>query len=325
MSDFDENWQIKGSPDPATPAVQPNQVQSEPSVTSPFQPQPAPFVPSPAPAATYPQMPDMQQPYQQAPIMQPQMQQAYPQAQVVQPQMQQPGQPMYQVPAYQQMPGMGYGYPTQPMMYNSAFAQAREAALLEMNTILNHFAPKVDLYQKYENVNRDIQKFSKTSIAPLVWGIIVSIIGIALVVDGIFGVKHEADKVPYYISGGIFIAFAAGLIVMFVLKKINHKKKKEALIEEAGELSNQLNLLYNGCGNCPVGAEYTDPRILYKIQAIIISGRCATIPEALSTLLTLQRNYQRIEQAKTQFAAETAERYEGKPAFFNAIRYFNLM
>jgi hypothetical protein len=324
MSDFDENWQIKGSLDPATPAVQPNQVQSEPVVNSPYQPQPAPFVPSQAQTVPGQQAPVMQQPYQPAPVIQPQMQQGYPQSQVVQPQMQ-PGQPAYQVPAYQQMPGMGYSYPTQPMMYNSAFAQAREAALAEMNVILNHFAPKVDVYQKYENVNKDIQRFSKTSIAPLVWGIIVSLIGIALVVDGIFGVKHEADKVPYYIAGAIFIAFAAGLIVMFVLKKINHKKKKEALIEEAGELSNQLFLLYNGCGNCPVGSEYTDPRILFKLQAIIISGRCATIPEALSTLLTLQRNYQRIEQAKTQFAAETAERYDGKPAFFNAIRYFNLM
>ncbi len=331
MSDFDENWQIKGTPDPATPAVQPNQVQSQPVVSSPYQPQPAPQVPvqpQTAPVQPYQQAPVMQQPvqpsYQQAPVMQPQMQQGYPQAQVVQPQMQ-PGQPIYQAPVYQTMPGAGYAYPTQPMMYNSAFAQAREAALAELNTILNHFAPKVDVYQKYENVNKDIEKYSKTSRAPIVWGIIVALLGIFFLFDGIFGVKHAADKVPYYIIAGIFAAIGAGLIALFFLKMKSHKKKKEDLIVEAGELSNQLQLIYNGCGNCPVAPEYSDPRILFKLQAIIISGRCATVPEALTTLLTLQRNFQRIEQAKAQFAAETSARYDGKPAFFNAIRYFNLM
>ncbi len=363
MSDFDENWQIKGSPDPATPAVQPNQVQSQPVVSSPYQPQPAPVAPAQAPVAPAPQAPvqpqasapvqpyqqapvmqqpvqqtyqqapvmqqPVQQPYQQAPVMQPQMQpqmqQGYPQSQVVQPQMQ-PGQPVYQTPVYQPMPtNAGYAYPTQPMMYNPAFAQAREAALAELNVILNHFAPKVDVYQKYENVNKDIEKFSKTSKAPIVWGIIVALFGIFFLLDGIFGVKHSSDKVPYFIAAGIFAAIGAGLIVLFVLKMKNHKKKKEELIVEAGELSNQLQLLYNGCGNCPVAAEYSDPRILFKLQAIIISGRCATVPEALTTLLTLQRNFQRIEQAKAQFAAETSARYDGKPAFFNAIRYFNLM
>lgn len=351
MSDFDENWQLKGSPDPATPNVQPNQMQPQPAPVQPFQPAPAPMQQAPvmpaqpqaaAPVAPAPVQQPMQ-PVQQVPVQPQPMQPVYAppmqpaavnQVSSMQPQMQQPMQPMQpmQQPVFQpqgypvgQPVAGGYVYPTQPLMYNQGFAQAREQALAELNVILNHFAPKVDVFQRYENVNKDIQKFSQTSKAPIVWGIIIALLGIGLLLDGIFGVKHSADKIPYFIAAGVFALIGAGLIVLFVFKLKKHKQKREELIVEAGELSNQLTLLYNGCGNCPVAPEYTDPRILFKLQAIIISGRCSSIPEALTTLLSIQRNYQRIESAKAQHNADTAARYDGKPAFFNAIRYFNLM
>ena len=90
MSDFDDNWQISGSSDPATPDVQPHQVQPAAQPVQVFQPaQPM------QPAA--PQMP-MQQPMTQ-PVAQPMGQPVYQQP-VVQPMQ---GQPVYQQPAYQQV------------------------------------------------------------------------------------------------------------------------------------------------------------------------------------------------------------------------------
>ena len=342
MSDFDENWQITGSSDPATPDIQPNQTFAKPQASS-YQPpvyqQPA-VQPQAVPvqqasvqqqAPVQPAQPQYSVPVQQpvtAPV-QPQYQQpvAQPQyQQVSQPQYQQPYQQVYQ-PVYQnaaQPVSYGYQAPQQPAL-DPAYAAEREKSLAEMTKMLNHFSPKVDMFQKYENLNSEINKFSKTSVAPLVWGILVGVFALIQLANAIFWVKSSDNKIPYYIIAGVSFLIAAGLIVLFVLKKKSHKAKMEQLITEAGELSDQLNLLYNGYGSSLIAAEYVDPRILFKLQQILLAGRCATIPDALNTLLMFQRNFQKIESEKANASAVTSKRYEGKPAFFNAYKYFNLM
>ena len=329
MSDFDDNWQIKGSSDPATPDIQPNQV---------FQPAQAPSVPTyqPQQAAT-PQAAHAVPTYQlqAAPVAPVQPQQPVQQV----PQYQQPvyqtpvTQPVYQTaPVYQGVQPMpqGYGYAVQqPTIYQqpvdyAAFAAERDKNLAECQKMINHFSPKVDIFQKYEKLNKDIEKFAQTSVSPLVWGILVSLLGIGILVTGIFNVKYDANRIGYYIMSAVVLLFGTGLIAMFVIKKVMRKKKIEKYIVEAGELSTQLTLIYNGYGECPLAPEYVDPRLIFKIQQLILAGRCATISDSLNMLITYQRNFHRIEAAKAQFAATTAERYEGKPAFFNAVSYFNL-
>ena len=120
------------------------------------------------------------------------------------------------------------------------------------------------------------------------------------------------------------ILIGAGLILLFALKKRYNKKKIEELYTQLGELSNQLNLLYNGFSNCILPPEFTDPRILFKLQSLIISGRCVTIGNAINALLSVRNTYMRINQAKSQFQQDTAARFNGTPAFFNAVRYLDL-
>ena len=334
MGDFDENWQIKGSSDPATPSIQPNQYQAQPvqQIQVPVQAQPQ------TPAQTAPVQPAVQTPVQvqtqAAPVApaQPVYQQTY-QTAPVQPVYQAPAaQPAYQsAPAYQaNQPVMpGYAYTAQPVVYQqqadyAAFAAERDRNLAECQKLINHFSPKVDIFQKYELLNHDIEKFSRTSVAPLIWGILTTLFAIAVLLIGIFTVANAGNRVGYYIVSGISFLIGAGLIAMFILKKVSHKKKVLKFIEDAGELSNQLTLLYNCYGECPLAPEYVDPRLIFKLQQLILAGRCATISDALNMLINYQRNYQKIEAAKAQSNATTAARYEGKPAFFNAVSFFNL-
>ena len=326
MSDFDDNWQIKGSSDPATPDIQPNQVtapQPAPAVPT-YQPQKAPAVPTyqpqtaPQPQAapavpTYqPQQPVQQVPYQQVPVQQPVYQTA----------------PVYHAP--QPISQSSYGYAVQqPAIYQqpvdyATFAAERDKNLFELQKMISHFSPKIDVFQKYEKLNSDIVKCSQTSVSPLVWGILVSLFGIGILITGIVNVKYDANRIGYYIMAIIVLLFGAGLGAMYVIKKVTRKKKIEKYIVEAGELSTQLTLIYNGYGECPLAPEYVDPRLLFKLQQLIVAGRCATISDSLNMLITYQRNFHKIEAAKAQFSATTAERYEGKPAFFNAVSYFNL-
>lgn len=321
MSDFDENWQLKGTPDPATPDVQPNQIRMQQA----------------APAAQPAAQPAVQQPYAQ-PVqpmsqpVQPVSQQPY--AQPVTPVMQQPvAQPIQQPvqQAYQQVYG-GYAYPGQPVGYQQAGMQLdyaamtakRDESLAECQRLLNHFSPKIDVFQKYENCWANIEKFTKTSVAPLIWGILVALFGIISIVTTILETKSKHNLVPYLIVGGVIVLIGAGLIVLFVMKKKSHAAKKQKNIEEAIDLSNQLTLLYNGYGNCILPPEYIDPRIVYKLQAIIMSGSALTIPDALNLILMYQRVYSKIESEKARALQVSSEWFDGKPAFFNAVKYLNL-
>lgn len=319
MSDFDSDWKISGTPDPATPDPQPSQVQAQP-VQVPVQPQPAPQVPvQPAQpyqqnGYAYPAQPQAQQPVYQQPVYQ---------------------QPAYQQPAYHQQrvyPGAqaapAYGYPAQQAPYQqvdyAAFNAQREQSLNECQKMINHFSPKVDLFQKYENCNRDITRYSRSPKNLLIWGIVLGSLGIVNLVIELIRTKSPANKIIVGIFFGAVILAGAAMILAFFLQKKSRSKKLETLIAQAGEMSTELTLLYNRYGNCTLASEYVDPRILFKIQSLILTGRCATINDALNLLLTYQRNYATIQAAKSKHIEETEKRYEGKAAYFNAVRYFNL-
>ena len=340
MSDFDDNWQLTGSSDPATPDIQPHQLENPAQPQQVFQ-QPVQPVQPQAPQP-FQQQPVYQQPVQNVqttPVYQQPAQPAQPQAPqpYAQPVYQQPSyqQPVYQQPVYQQgaypQPGAypqqgmpGIGYPVQPVTYQNAdYAAEREKNLNECARMINHFSPKVDLYQDYEKCKTDIVKYSKTSVAPLVWGIIMGVFGLLLVFTA-FTANYKDNIIGYAIAAGVTLLFSAGLIVLFVLKKKHCKKKTEELYSKLEELSNELNLLYNGFSNCVLPPEFTDPRILFKIQSLIVSGRCATIESALNALMSLQNAYFRINAARSQFLQDTSARFNGKPAFFNAVRYLNI-
>lgn len=309
MSDFNDNWQLTGSSDPATPDIQPHQIEQQPAAQPVFQ---QPAVPQAVqPVFQQPVIPQSAQPVYQQP--------AVPQsAQPVAP------QPMYQQPQYGQPVMQGYGYPPQAVAYqNINYAEEREKNLNEITRMINHFSPKVDIYQDYENCKTDIVRYSRSSVAPLVWGIIVVLFGL-IPAFGAITANYKDTIIQNAIIAGVLILIGAGLITLFILKKVYNKKKVDALYEKLGELSTELNLLYNGFSNCVLPAEYTDPRILFKIQSLIVSGRCITIGNALNAMLAVRNTYMRINAAKTQFLKDTAERFEGKPAFFNAVRYLDL-
>ena len=352
MSDFDDNWQLTGSSDPATPDIQPHQMAAQaqpqtqsfnPTPVQPFQPQvqqPVPAQPinniQPQPLTdTQAQIPYQQPVFQNANVN---MQQGTP---PVQPGSQQPVQPVYQPPVYGQSAPQPYGYPSQQPAYlqsmpqgagyqaqqvpyqNIDYAVERENNLNECTRMINHFSQKVDLYQDYEKCKTDIVRYSRTSIAPLVWGIIVSLLGLTFVFSAVTA-NYKDNIIGYAVTAGVFLLFGGGLVFLYVMKKIKGKKKTEALYAQLSELSDQLFIVYNGFSNCVLPSEFTDPRILFKIQSLISSGRCISINNALNSLLSVQNTYMRLNAAKNQFQKDTAERFNGKPAFFNAVRYLDL-
>ena len=299
MADFDTDWKITGSPDPATPDPQLHQA------------------PVQAPVQTLPQMPVYQAPVQQVPTTVPGF--APPPVQQVQPQqsMAQPVVIGYNVngPVYRN--ASGFVAPAPAVDHT----EEREVNLAEIQKMINHFSPKVDVYQEYETCQKDIIKFSKTSVAPLVWGILIILHGVVSAIMSATS-KSKNNIMIYAIVTAVFVVIGAGFIALYIWKKKRHKKKIDALLTKFEDLSGQLKIIYNGYSGCVLPAEYTDPRLLYKFQTLIYQGRVFSIGSALNSQLALPGVYQRIMNAKRQFDLNTAARFNGTPAFFNAFRYF---
>jgi hypothetical protein len=57
---------------------------------------------------------------------------------------------------------------------------------------------------------------------------------------------------------------------------------------------------------------------------MLYSGRFFSIGNALNAMLGIPGVYQRITNAKDKFTADTSARFNGTPAFFNAVRYLIL-
>ena len=287
MADFDTDWKITGSPDPATPDPQPHQipaqVQPQQAFQAPVQQAPATTVPGFAPPP-------------------------------VQPQPQFIG---YNVngPVYRN--ASGFVAPP-PSVDHTA---EREANLTEIGKMINHFSPKVEVYKEYEKCQKDIDKYARTSVAPLVWGILLILH--CFVSAFIAATSKAKNNILIYscVAGG-FLLLGAGFIALYFIKKNRHKKKLEVLLARFKELSDQLYLTYNGYSSCVLPSEYTDPRLLYQFQSMIYQGRVFSIGSALNSLLAVQGVYQRVMKAKQQFEADSSEMLNGTAAFFNAYKYF---
>ena len=319
MADFDNDWKITGTPDPATPDPQPHQTQAQPQMpvynTQPVQQATVPgFVPAPVQQAQ-PQMPVYNtQPAQQTVpgFAPPPVQQAQPQQPAAQPVV------------------IGYNVNGPVYRNNNGFVTSaprvdhtaeREVNLAEVQKMINYFSPKLDVFKDYEACQQEIVKFSKTSVAPFVWGILLILHGFVSAYIA-FTSKAKNNIMIYAIAAAAFAVFGAGFMALYFWKKKRHEKKVKALLEKFEDLSGQLKILYNGYSGCILPSEYIDPRLLGQFQSMIYQGRAFSIGSALNSMLALPGVYQRIMNAKRQFDLETAAQFNGTAAFFNAFRYF---
>ena len=151
MADFDADWKITGTPDPATPDPQPHQTQAQTAYQAPVQPA-GTTVPGFAPPPAQAQQPSTQ-----------------------------PVFVGYNIngPVYRNASGFVTRAP------NADHTAEREANLMEIGKMINHFSPKGEIYKEYEKCRQDIDKFMKTSVAPFVWGILLILHGLISLFIGV--------------------------------------------------------------------------------------------------------------------------------------------
>ena len=293
MADFDSDWKITGSPDPATPDPQPHQVQAQPQApVQPAQPVSPAFRPqAPVQAVTQQKMPMNAQPVVIG----------------------------YNIngPVYRNANGF-----VMPATREDHTAE-REANLNEIAKMINHFSPKLEVYQDYEKCYQDILKYNNRSVAPFVWGILIMLQSFAAFFLATSS-KFKDTIMMYVIAGLVILLIGAAFVALYFIKKKRNAQKLEVLFEKFEELSNNLKIIYNGYSNCALPSEYTDPRLLYQFQSMIYQGRVFSIGAALNSMLAAPNVYKKITEAKKQFELDTAEKFNGKKAFFSAARFFGI-
>ena len=216
--------------------------------------------------------------------------------------------------------------------------QERQKSLEECARLNAHFGPKLPLFLEYEKSIETIIKYSRTSIAPLIWGIIVNVLSTGVLFSVILAgvrIKKRIRDLEDILSGvdedvwptllvlGAIFLLSYALIAIFIIKKVTRKKRILQIREEANRLSLELKQLYRDYGFCPLGPELTDPRIISSLASIIQSGRAVEFRQAIDLFYRDMRvNYNRIQNLRSETLRAAGPDPSGEPPFFSVAKLF---
>lgn len=178
----------------------------------------------------------------------------------------------------------------------------------EIRRMINYFGQKQALYDEYESLQEELEKLDPDSSAE----------------DSLhrFRRKHGAKIVciflilsfPSFLLKKQVIAallvVVAGIVVGVIAKR--QEIDREVTIDNGyrriSKIASELSDYYANYGQCMVGYEFSNPRILSQIGAIIEKGRADTIKEAINRMLEdNHRSYVELQSAMAARSARQAE------------------
>ena len=211
-----------------------------------------------------------------------------------------------------------------PAQNNGGGLSLRGQNLKVMDDLLEYFGRKTAQYDEYDEVDAKLDEWStKSYAAALVFGIILTIIGLILTFASCNGKSAAGVGVPMLLIG-------LGLIALFVLLNIKKKKTIQELTNRLLALSLELQNHYEAYYDCPVGMEYTNPKILFAVKDMIRSGRADNPATAINLMLEdhhkreMELLAKQTKEAAEQTAASTqkAAKYAKRASFWSAADFF---
>ena len=213
------------------------------------------------------------------------------------------------------------GYGIVPTVYDPVgMRQATRAAEMnELSKMISYFSLKSDLYDEYDWLSMRLdRRHLKKRIGLLVWGIILSVVGLLFIM---IGMAAEVSGITLF--GVIFFLGACLMIVGFVVSTSKRNSNYATALSRFDEVSDELYSHYLNYGACLVSAEFTNPSNLSAIMNAIQSGRADTIKEAVNMLVEDARRYNRRAFARqTSIVSENAARGAAAAAVFYTANLF---
>lgn len=215
----------------------------------------------------------------------------------------------------------------QAQQYQAQKDAVRNSELASLNRLIEHFSKKQAAYDLYDETCKQLPRYARgTKSAPMVFGSILTSFGlfcVAFMSFALFSPSSElyigkpfsfkdlpsllqsSDDAIALFGGALFFLAGSILILVWIFNKIKNTKRKNFYQAQYASLSRELNNHYLDYSNCPVGAEYTNPRILTRLRQLMLSGRADTLKESINRLLA-DSNQRAIEHYLEEIQRNTA-------------------
>lgn len=145
-----------------------------------------------------------------------------------------------------------------------------------------HFSPYKILFNNYFRACEAVNYYSRgAKSALLVWGIIVTALGMLFTLIGAIDSTYPEEILPFLI---IFLLPGMAMLAGGITMKAVSRKKFANAKEEYVRLARELNALYYNCPACPLRPEFVDPDTLAKLRFMLQSGRAHSLSEAVYLL-----------------------------------------
>lgn len=198
----------------------------------------------------------------------------------------------------------------------------RQSEIDSLSRTYAHFNLKQSAFQEYDKVGERLNYYSRGARSALiVWGAIITVFSFLILLGGAsLGVRYvKTFMVPF----AIFFIPGVMMITGGILMKVNNKKKRRYYESEYIRLAQELNDHYNAYPQCPVGAEYANPKILEVIMGVLNSGRADTIKEAINLMIAeVNQAEMSLYLQNIEAYAKSTSNYSKASAIFAAASFF---
>ena len=202
----------------------------------------------------------------------------------------------------------------QPQNTAPVGADARQRSLADLDHMIRYFGVKQAQYDEYDALREEVEIRSNKK--HLGW--LLAFIGILL---SLCFMSANGGDFFGGLGGGLFLG--APFLIIYILLRLNNKKKLDAALIKFANVSTELNDYYAAYGYCPVGFEFTNPFILQKIYEVIRIGRANNPTDAINLILEdLHKEKMEKEAQATRIAAEEGAKQSKKAARYSAANFW---
>lgn len=205
----------------------------------------------------------------------------------------------------------------------------RQESLDQATKVYEYFKVKEKSFIDYEKIQEKLAYYQgNNKTVMIVFGWIFAAIALSLIFGQLISIPLQLSEYSFDFSSfmvtlcctGVPVLIFGVLAIVFLTTsyKWEHTKKKE--VPELQDLllvyEKDLNEHYEAYGVCPVGIEYSDPRILEVLVSNIKSGRADTIKESIAIMM--DDAHKTAMELNSRMAADAA----GAAAAFSAASFF---
>ena len=178
-----------------------------------------------------------------------------------------------------------------PTNATQTVANNREAALKEIQKVINHLQQISSHFKEIDKLHDDIYQLKRQQYnAYVVCGAFSLIMSYYFLINVAGSEYSSSIRVVFFL---LFLGFLGmGLFLLVYRLSLRNKLKlsiveKEKIIEN---LNQEIQNKYYEYPNCPIGYEYFRPEMLNTIQNYIRQGRAESIKEAINLISSDQYN-----------------------------------